>query len=359
MLTKKDYISQLNKELCDGEDEFTRDEVYKVFEKFVENKESLQRAIDFGVFQYDYVKYKTLFKGTLFEEGMLLFISLCNRAHEKEPEKFKKIMQEYYPIIAKGHASQTQMCWLDGISIENERNDLFVKKSFRIMGDLIENSCKPFVMFLNEMRCLVTDKVMKQQKLGTVVDMLINYHETFRGLYKDLLLGVSLSQWRNIADHGSFESKDEGAYITYGPNGEKEISVSRQELVELLNSIDTLLYMHKTAYTLVSVEYVAVLSEVASCTKDREETWNDNVIAQMVETSCAYCFELCDIDKNDERWKVVVSSKKKPDKEQLTQYLSVIAAIMKEYEITIKRAGKVEYKALCINRKLSIYQFRV
>ena len=256
-------------------------------------------------------------------------------------------------------SQRAQMCWLEGNVLASERNDLIIKQSFQIIGDVIENACKPFVFFLNELRCMVTGKESKQQKLGKAVDALMNFHDIFKGLYKGLLLDISLSQWRNIADHGSYESIENGVRITYGANGEYEKNITKQELILLLHTIDALYYMHKTAHTLATVEYPESISVTTSYTKSKEETWNDNVIAQMVETSYSYGLELSEIDKEEGRWNVLLDRKKEIDKNELVQYLSVIVSILEEYEITIKRADKVEYKAWCINGKLSIYKFEV
>lgn len=61
-----------------------------------------------------------------------------------------------------------------------------------------------------------------------IVDVLMNYQDEFKALYKDMLLDISISQWRNIADHGSYENVENGVEVTYGANDEfkKVISVS-------------------------------------------------------------------------------------------------------------------------------------
>lgn len=46
-----------------------------------------------------------------------------------------------------------------------------MKKAFRFIGDLIENSFKPYTLFLNEVRALIQNKNANQKKLGIIVDV--------------------------------------------------------------------------------------------------------------------------------------------------------------------------------------------
>lgn len=130
-----------------------------------------------------------------------------------------------------------------------------------------------------------------------IVDVLINYQDEFRALYKDMLWDISISQWRNIADHGSYENTENGVEVTYGANDEFKKVIMIQELEVLMCTLDTLLYMHKTAYTLLSIDYIEMLKDAFLYTKSKKETWNDNMISQFVETSYAYGFETKIIEK--------------------------------------------------------------
>ncbi len=70
-----------------------------------------------------------------------------------------------------------------------------------------------------------------------------------------------------------------------------------QELVLVLKVIDALLYMHKTAHTLITLDRIEWYQRENSYTMNSEETWQDNVVAQIVETSFAYGLELKELKK--------------------------------------------------------------
>ncbi len=359
MLDKSDYVTKLKEELSCNKEKFSKEDVYDQFEKYVNNKQILREAIEAGIFYYDYVKYVTLFKGTLFEDGIQVIVELCREAYDKNKERFTDILSDSYSKIAKGLENQTQLCWLEGNGFGIQRDDLAVKKAFRFIGDLIENSFKPYALFLNDVRALIQSTNANQKKLGVVVDALINYQDVFRALYKDLLLDISISQWRNIADHGSYENTECGVEVTYGTNDEFNKAISLQDLELLMCTLDTVLYMHKTAYTLLSIDYVDILKDTFLYSKSKEETWNDNLLSQIVETSYAYGFELKVLEKEDDIWVIEVETDREQEQQSLIKYCSIIAKFLEDYKLTIYRYNKVEYVAQCMNRRLEILKYKI
>ena len=174
-----------------------------------------------------------------------------------------------------------------------------------------------------------------------------------------MLWDISISQWRNIADHGSYENTENGVEITYGANDEFKKVISIEELELLMCTLDTLLYMHKTAYTLLSIDYIEMLKDAFSYTKSKKETWNDNMISQFVETSYAYGFEVRSIEKDVNVWELEVGSDIEQEKDSLIKYCSVISKFLECYKLTIYRMNKVEYKIQFVDGKLEIFKYKV
>lgn len=359
MLDRADFITKLQEELLCNKEKFSMDDVYNLFEKYVNNKLKLRESIELGIFHYDYVKYVTLFEGTLFEDGIRIIVELCREAYNKDKESFKVIFVNSYPKFAKGLENLTQLCWLEGNDFNIQRNDLAVKKAFRFIGDLIENSFKPHAVFVNEVRTLIQGKNANQKKLGMIVDVLMNYQDEFKALYKDMLLDISISQWRNIADHGSYENVENGVEVTYGANDEFKKVISVQDLELLMCTLDTLLYMHKTAYTLLSIDYIEMLKDAFSYTKSKKETWNDNLISQFIETSYAYGFEVINVEKNEDIWEFEIVADIEQEKEGLIKYCTIISRFLECYKMTIYRMNKVEYKVQFVDGKLEVLKYKV
>ena len=360
MITGQEYIDSLNKELRQSA-KFTKDDVFNAFEKYVADKDKLRHAIDCGIFHYDYVQYSTFIKDTLFEDGIKLILEICRSAFDVDSKRASSAIKLGYAQVSKGLASYTQYVMLHTPVHEIDRFDLLVKEAFQLIGERTENSLKHFVMFINEMCRIVQNKQSVQVKFGVALDSLMAYNKIFGGLYKDLLLDISASQWRNISDHNDYEIGNDIVEVEYGASERIKKIISKDELMVLLKTIDVLLYMHKTAFTFLSVDYDKYFDLSCSAESKNPNTKQDNFVSQLVETSFAFKYELKSIDLNSSPIKIEVDSKNTAlDKDVLTKYLSAVACFVgKDYCMLFYRKGKVEYQANYINGKLYILKYKV
>lgn len=235
--------------------------------------------------------------------------------------------------------------------------DLFAKTAFQLIGDGIENSLKPFLEFLEAVYCVSRNKLLGKKKLGVIVNNLTSNSELFKALYKNLFLDITVSQWRNIADHGSYFCTSDGKIeVHYGEENRTTKCIERQDLEMVLASLDTLLYMHKTAYTLIHIDYIDNLPP----TEKYHETTNDDRIMQIVETSFAFGLEAFAIEKDS--WNIaVIIRKRKLTQKNLEQYCAVIAAILSEekFSVLIYNGVQVQYQIMYDQRRAEIYKYVV
>lgn len=360
MITDSEFIENLNKEL--GDKTFDRNNVYCVFEPYVKNKEALRKAVDWGIFHYEYIQFSNFMKDTLFENGIALIIDMCNAAFECDREKTAIVLKESYEEISFGLASYTQATMIDTPIDSIARFDLITKQIFQSIGDRIENSLKPYISFLNSIRTIVNGTENSQNKLGVKIDALIAYSDVFKALYKDLLLDVSVSQWRNIANHGDYKIVDETVEVTYGnTNNLQTKHVTKEELIILLKTIDVLLYMHKIAFVLLSVDYSSCL-DISEVKKQKNPYTNkDDTVSQIVETSFSYGYRVLSIDSDSSPWRIAVETKEhENDRNALTTYLRVIAAFVgNDYEMLVYTKEKVEFQVKYTDKKLSIFKYKI
>lgn len=244
---------------------------------------------------------------------------------------------------------------------EIDRFDLFVKEAFQMIGERTENSLKPFVLVLNEMCRIIQNKESVSVKFGVALDALISYNEIFSGLYKDLLLNISASQWRNISDHNDYDIKNNVVEVEYGSSNRIKKEISKTDMMILLKTIDVLLYMHKTALTLLSINYGRHMDINMSAKIKNENTKQDDLISQLVETSYAFKFELKRIDlKTSPIEIVVVSEEVEISRETLTRYLTIVANFLnKDYTVLVYQNKKVEYQANYTDKKLYVFKFKI
>lgn len=361
MMSESDFIKHLTNELL-SVDRFSRDSVFETFEPYVQNKDLLKKCVDIGDLHYDYVKFRTMLKDTIFEIGLSYIIELAQQAFVVSPEKTAIVLSEGYRSIVLSLAHYTQSLWGSFPEIKDTRLDVFVKTAFSRIGDLIENSLKPYLITINELRCIIENKIPKQKKLGVIVDVLMQYNPIFKSLYSDLFLGISVAQWRNIADHGDYKLTREGIEIEYGPEqGRKKKLVSKADLVYILTALDNVLYMNKTARTFLSIDYHGHYSSEAGRSEKTIYAQNDDLLMQLVETSYAYGFIILSIDLQqtpcivdiDQCFGMVCAA-------EIKAYLNIMCALIeKPYSFHIYRGGKVEYTADFDNKQLTVLKYIV
>ena len=300
-------------------------------------------------------------KDTLWEEGVGLVIEICKNAFATDLERAAVAMKVGYAQISKGFASFTQYLMLHPQIHEITRFDLLAKEAFQMIGERTENSLKPYVLFLSEMCRIIQNKESISMKFGVALDSLMSYNEIFDALYKRLLLDIPASQWRNISDHNDYDIKNDFVEVEYGSSNRVRKAISRKDLLILLKTIDVLLYMHKTAFTLLSIDYGQYKDVSMSAENRNENNKQDNLISQLVETSYAFNFELKNIDVESSPVEIVVASKDSElSKETLAKYLTIVANFLnKDYQALVYRKSQVEYKAIYLDKKLCIFKFKV
>ena len=94
-------------------------------------------------------------------------------------------------------------------------------------------------------------------------------------IYHPSPFGISVSQWRNIANHNSYSVKDEEISCTYGSRGhQKHFSCTVSDLIELARYVDSLGFLHKVAFEIFSIDNLKQLIphvprlEITEYTKD-------------------------------------------------------------------------------------------
>lgn len=349
-------IKHLNREL-NAVDNYTQEDVFNVFEKYIADKVKLQKVIDFGLLYYDYASYKVSIEGTLFEDGLAEILRVYNCALKQNQLKSIQIFKDSYPAVTRGFASWTQIIRPNGVGQLPNRFDLFVKTAFQLIGDGVENSLKPYLEFLDAIYHVSRDKPVVKKKLGVIVDGLMANSKLFKALYKTLFLDITVSQWRNIADHGSYTCNSDGKIeIHYGQDNSITKYIERQDLERVLATLDTLLYMHKTAYTLMHIDHIDHIPTIEKYYK----TENDDLVMQIVETSYAHGLEVFAVERGS--WNIAALIRKQElTPQDLKRYCAAIATFLYEekFSVLIYKGSQVKYQIIYDQRKAKIYEYAI
>jgi len=152
------------------------------------------------------------------------------------------------------------------LQLEQPKGDLaledFAAEAFRNIGCLLEATTQPLLReLLGQLRLTrgkATDNI-EQLDFGVVVSELESTSGT-ENLFAPKPWGVSLSQWRNIAQHHNFVVEDNIVRIRYG-KGERirEFDMSREDLWSLLYRVFRIQLLIKTARTIFVLDHRGTL----------------------------------------------------------------------------------------------------
>lgn len=359
MISEEKFYEELNKELFSVKP-FNKEDVIKTFKPFVKNELKLSKVVDLGLLYYDYVMYINLIQNSLFEDGIKEILQVCDVAYNADKRKMAEMLNAEYINISNGFASYTQTLLLHTPLNEIKRFDVLVRQIINDLGAHLENSLKPYLSFLNKLLAITKHKIVKQKKFGDILDSLMSDNCLWEAIYKELFSGISVSQWRNIADHNNYNIISEDRIeVFYGnDNARKNKVLTKQDLLIILKMLDITLYMNKIAFTLCFINYLELLnfgSEYLEKIKYKDSIYDD-IKMQLVETSFAFGFKLLNIVVESNVWEISLESKDEIiDQSLMEKFLNIIAALIrKEFLLTFYKDKKTIYIATYKDNKVFV-----
>jgi hypothetical protein len=251
------YLTELRKTLT--KKEFKKLTV-KTLNRFILNSEVVSKVDDLGSLAFEVSVILMMENKSWYSESILFLTSSFRQLMLQDRVKCVSIIEEYYADIHDSLA-----CWHDAFVLQDHLNSknprILTRACFKMLGDSIESVHSSFVTFIYQV-CINDTKSplhMRPQHVnfGKAVDELIVY-DKLEYLYKTLLHGISLSQWRNIAQHSSYKYNDKIKKIecTYGSKHPKSIKISIDELLEILETLNLVHSIHKTSVDFFLIEFM-------------------------------------------------------------------------------------------------------
>jgi hypothetical protein len=144
---------------------------------------------------------------------------------------------------------------------------LLVKSYLRDAADILEGTLQTFARLRLKMIEIAglrskSHKLIEALSFGEVIDELVSVG-TNGDMYRPQPLGVSLSQWRNIAHHNGFETKGNQVTCTYGqPSKQKSFVCNLDDIISLACYANDLAFAHKIAFEIFSIDnHVQILED--------------------------------------------------------------------------------------------------
>lgn len=261
-----------------------RELLQKEFSNYFENKEMLSVAMKVGVLNFEceflLSKASTPWVANLVKS----LLTEYRFARDQNPDEFLIFWAEQVDFLSHATNSYGQIA-----ELQNDKTDLeshlLVRSMFRDIGDLLEGTLQRYLKtrlrIWNYLGWL-SPKLDKSSALdfGRVVSML-DQNARSEGRYKPPPFSLPISQWRNIANHNSYEMSNEKITCFYG-KGEKQrkISMTLEDLKKIYIYCNDLTYTHKVAAEIFTADNAFELAK--SPPKFKETDFS-------IDASFAYC----------------------------------------------------------------------
>ena len=148
--------------------------------------------------------------------------------------------------------------------LERLNPEFMAKSVLRNVGDILEGSLQPLVRLRLEMQGIAgmrtkTAKLIDSMTFGNVIEELAS-RQIGGSIYCPPPFGVTVSQWRNIANHNSYVVDGDEVVCAYGrPKSPQKIVCPVAKLYDLGVYVNDLSFMHKIAYEVFSVDNLEML----------------------------------------------------------------------------------------------------
>jgi len=237
---------------------------------------------------------------------------------------FKKCFFTYRSAKTKDRQSCFKSCalWQSRIAhsiskywsvlrLEVPKGDLeleeFLHECLRNIGDIIEGVTKPYLkVLLNQVRIAnginTALEDIDSLDLGTIVNELIE-KSRYAALFVPPPQNIRLNQWRNIACHHTAKIENGEIVCWYGktPNI-KKIQLSRNELLQVVQTVVNIYGVLRLAYTLFYIDNLNEIDEYPPAGEVRDEA----VFVNFATALASQGFEIADYNKNPDCAKLVV-----------------------------------------------------
>jgi len=252
-----EYLARLKSDL--GEEEF-KSIAFKTLNRFINNEEVVLKVIGIGTHNWELSLILEMEKEPWFSDSLLYLTQSLRSTMIENKEKGISIIEQMYPCIHESLA-----CWHDSFFLQqdikssNPRHT--VRACFRMLGDMVESTHKPHTLLIYRMlSCSPSNQLYgrpEEVSFGKSVSSLLEINE-LESMYKSKLFDVSLSQWRNIAQHSNYQynKSSETITCTYGLNNSRIVNLTIGQLLELLFALNKLQGLQKLAVSFCMIEFM-------------------------------------------------------------------------------------------------------
>jgi hypothetical protein len=284
---------------------------------FFHNESALKALVQMKTHLWEYGAILDMQPALWFSNGLGFLIEQFNKAKACDKSAVQRSLALWFPHLHLALARYTEAFHLENLDFTMPLH-LLTRSAFRQLGDILEGCMLPFIRQVYSLFVIAGDSGLHhdavQGTFGNLVSDLCTISET-QILYQDLLHGVPIHQWRNIAQHSSYECDQQNRQLTctYGlKHNPKTLTLSTAEFIEVLKQIDRIFALHKIAvgfFTAGNLDLLKSLQPFPTITKDTLA----GILLSSFET---HAFEVNQFDISGDQWAITLKDKRGRSKQE-------------------------------------------
>lgn len=238
---------------------------------YFENRQLLRKALSVGALTYEHAFLQANANRPHLVEFIKRVIAELRASRDANPKSFLTFWAHQVGTSKRAIDNSGQVAILQ-FGKEDLDIELLVKSYFRDIGDLIEGSLQILMRIRLEAwqiagRRATSAPPVASLTLGKLTEELLSRPgET--AIYQPPPAGISVSQWRNIANHNSYEVSGDSIVCTFGqPGRQKSLTLSLEELTDSLSACNASYYAHKVAIELFTIDNLESLNSASPTTE--------------------------------------------------------------------------------------------
>jgi hypothetical protein len=231
---------------------------------YFENPDTLPTALGAGGLRYEYAFLQHNRSELWIDEALRTTLAEFRSARNVDASRCFQTWGNWFEAIDRAIRNTASVAFLQ-YELENLSPEFTAKSILRDVGDILEGSLQPLARLRLDMQGVAGIRVVgappvSSMSFGKVIEELASRPHS-GDIYRPQPFGLTVSQWRNISNHDSYEVRGSEVICTYGSRGhQRTIRFPVNDLFDLGNYINNLVFTHKIAFELFSIDNMSALS---------------------------------------------------------------------------------------------------
>lgn len=239
---KKNYLSEVEK-------------AKEYLSLFFINAKELKEIHKSGAMIYEYAFLLRLSDAFWVKKLLEKLLAEYREAYFVDQDRCFSVWNSSFKTISRAIRNIKSAAQLETPKDDSLNLELLTKSCFRDIGDILEGSLQPLVRLRLELQSISgrwegKSKLVSTMSFGDVIAEL----NTKGDEYIPAPFTISVSQWRNIANHNSYEVENNDIVCRYGKGDKNSFRFKRTELIQVAHYIMNLYNTHKIAHEIFSLD---------------------------------------------------------------------------------------------------------